>query len=104
MPIRLLDMQLMVKNAPEVAKPVIAESLHHSAAQQNIAEKFTKESLLNEERVLLVEKPENDIVDEDGQGNSKQHQGKRKHQRKARKRNEDTKSDEGPENSFDISI
>lgn len=106
MPIRLIDMHLPVQNAPEAARPVIAENLHHSAAQENIAEKFTKESLLNKERVPVVEKPESETINEDGRSNSDHQRDNRKQYRERERREDDDimKTDVQSKNKFDISI
>ena len=104
MSLRPIDMQIMVQKAPDVAKPVIEESQYYSAIQQNVAEKFTKESLMNEKRVPVIEKTESEKVDEDGHGGAGEQRDKRRRRRERREDSDNQNEVAQPENSFDISI
>ena len=103
MSIRPVDMQIMIQKAPDVAKPVIAEIQHYSAMQQNIAEKFIKESLLNEERVLVIERTEDGKVDEDARGGGRERRNKKRNKRQQEDGSRNNAGDQY-ENHFDISI
>jgi len=98
-------MPMMVQKAVDIARPVVAEQ-HLSAAQQNIADKSTKESLHNEERVLIIEKTEGEKVDEDGRGGSGHGRDKKKRQRDQLDGDGVSDANTGidSENRFDISI
>ena len=104
MSIKMVDMHITIQKAPDVAKPVIAENQHFSVTQQNMAEKFVKESLLNEERVLVVKHTDSEDVNENGSGTGKHRRNGKKQRRDWIKDDKEKKTDADSENSIDISI
>jgi len=96
-----MDMQVMVQRAPEVSKPIIAESQNAAAAQASLVDRFTKEALQNEERVLEVHQTESEDVDEDGRGGAQQDKRKK---RRREDREEEKQADAPRAGGFDVSI
>jgi hypothetical protein len=105
MSIRPVEIQMMVQKTVDIPKSIAAEQ-QHSAAHQSAVDKLVKDSLHNEERVLVIEKTEGEKVDEDGRSGGKQ--GGKKKQRDNRPKDggetEPAESNQGSENRFDISI